>query len=427
MSLKLKSVLARVGRKQSDLARALDVSDATVAQIVNHGKFPKSVGTRRRESPKAQEPGQWSAEEDKTDLKTRILELLVEAGATPDDLSGVFDDEADGLRANATRPVSTDVSTNAQSGHVNGESTEESVMLLRKQALSQQAKKHFGLFRTPFSDELESAEDLYLSPDIRYVREAMLQTAKHGGFLCVTGESGAGKSVLARDLEDRIARESQPIILIKPYVLAMEDDDSRGKTLKATHIAEAMMAAVAPKESAKSSPEARFAQLHRVLKASHTAGYRHCLLIDEAHSLPIPTIKHLKRFFELEMGFKKLTSIILIGQPELRAKLDERNQQVREVVQRCEMVELSPLAGQALNDYLRLKFDRVGKPLPEVINEGGIDALRARLTFATRRGERSESVSLLYPLAVGNVLTAAMNLAAELGSRLVTADVVKGV
>lgn len=395
LELELKAMMERRGISQAYLAKTLGVSEATVSLIVNHNKWPKKKEHQ---------------------LRTRIVGALV---AGEGKLLSPPKTEAGGLRGNAARPVSPEVPETT-------EPTEESAMLLRKQALSQQAKKHFGLFRPPFSDEMESAEDLYISPDIRYVREAMLQTAKHGGFLCVVGESGAGKTVLTRDLEDRIARESQPIILIKPYVLAMEDNDAKGKTLRATHIAEAIMAAVAPKAGVRSSPEARFAQLHQALKASHTAGYRHCLVIDEAHSLSIPTIKHLKRFFELEMGFKKLISIILVGQPELRAKLDERNQAVREVVQRCEVVELSPLEGQSLVDFLRLKFERVGKPLSEVIDAGGIDALRARLTFASGRG-RGEAVSLLYPLAVGNVLTAAMNLATEVGSPLVTADVVKGV
>ena len=42
-------------------------------------------------------------------------------------------------------------------------------------------------------------------------------------------------------------------------------------------------------------------------------------------------------------------------------------------------------------------------------------------------GDMAETVSLLYPLAVGNLLTACMNLAAEIGVPTVTADVVKGV
>lgn len=396
--LKLKSVLQAVGRKQSDLAEHLGLSQASVAQIVNHGEWPKSL--------------------DETDLQESIIRYLQAHGAADGDIDSVFEEVSE-PRANAARSVSPSKTAT--------ESNQEESMLLRKQALFPATRKHFNLFRDPFGDDaIQSHEDMYVSPDIRYVREAMLQTAKHGGLLAVVAESGAGKTTLMRDLEDRILRETQPILLIKPYVLGMEDNDQKGKTLKATHIAEALMAAVAPLEKPKSSPEARFAQLHKALKESHAAGFRHCLVIDEAHALPIPTIKHLKRFFELELGFKKLLSIILIGQPELKTKLSERDAAVREVVQRCEMVELAPLEGGRLDEYLKFKFERMSKPVGEVIDASGIDALRAKLTVATRR-DRPETVSLLYPLAVGNLLTACMNLAADLGVPLVNADVVKGV
>src|SRR5574337_117145 len=401
--LKLKNVLQQAGCKQADLAKALNVSQATVAQIVNHGEWPRSL--------------------DAADLQERIRAFLAAAGFALADLASVFEEVGEPpsvLADTAARPVSQSQSVS--------ESNQEESMLLRKQTLFPATRKHFGLFRDPFSDDaIQSNDDMFLSPDIRYVRESMLMTAKHGGLLAVVAESGAGKTTLVRDLEDRIVRENQPILLIKPYVLAMEDNDQKGKTLKATHIAEALMAAVAPLEKPKSSPEARFAQLHKALRESHTAGYRHCLVIDEAHSLPIPTIKHLKRFFELELGFKKLLSIILIRQPELKAKLSERNQDVREVVQRCEMVELAPLDGGRLDEYLKFKFDRQGKSIGEVIDPSGIDALRAKLTITSTRRDRPETVSLLYPLAVGNLLTACMNLAAEIGVPTVTADVVKGV
>lgn len=435
--LKLKNVLLKAGCKQADLAKALNVSQATVAQIVNHGEWPKSL--------------------DAADLQERIRAFLAAAGVAPADLASVFDevDQADVrerinaflaeigapqgisaadlasvLEAKVSEPRAVLADTAARSvpkSKPATESNQEESMLLRKQTLFPAARKHFGLFRDPFQDDIQSHEDMYVSPDIRYIREAMFQTAKHGGLLAVVAESGAGKTTLMRDLEDRIVRENQPILLIKPYVLGMEDNDQKGKTLKATHIAEAIMATVAPLERPKSSPEARFRQLHQVLRESHAAGYRHCLVIDEAHSLPIPTIKHLKRFFELELGFKKLLSIILIGQPELKAKLSERNQDVREVVQRCEMVELAPLDGGRLDEYLKFKFDRLGKPIGEVIDPSGIDALRAKLTITSTRRDRPETVSLLYPLAVGNLLTACMNLAAEIGVPTVTADVVKGV
>ncbi|MBO1857939.1 AAA family ATPase [Burkholderia cenocepacia] len=404
MMLVLKSVLQRASIKQAELAEHLNLSQAAVAQIVNHGVWPRSL--------------------DDLDLRERILDYLENKGVS-DAGSGVFDDvqkvggPTDVLADTTGHPVSQ---TNS-----NTDLNQEESMLLRKQVLAPATRKHFGLFRDPFADDIQSHEDMFVSPDIRYVREAMFQTAKHGGLLAVVAESGGGKTTLMRDLEDRVMRESHPIIVIKPYVLAMEDNDQKGKTLKATHIAEAIMTAVAPLEKVKSSPEARFAQLHKALKESHAAGYQHCLVIDEAHALPIATLKHLKRFFELEMGFKKLLSIILIGQPELKVKLSERNQDVREVVQRCEMVELAPLDGPRLDDYLRFKFGRLDKPVGDVIDASGVDALRARLTMTSTRRDRAETVSLLYPLAVGNLLTAAMNLAAGLGVPVVNADVIKGV
>ncbi|WP_210772679.1 ExeA family protein [Ralstonia pseudosolanacearum] len=429
MMLKLKNILPRIGRKQSELAKHLNLSQAAVAQIINHGEWPKSLDEldlRERIMDFLEQAGAAFIdlahafdEVDEAAVHERARALLAEIGVDPVDLAGTPETKVSEPRANVARSVSPSKTTT--------ESNQEDSMLLRKQALFPNTRKHFGLFRDPFQDDIQSHEDMYVSPDIRYVREAMFQTAKHGGLLAVVAESGAGKTTLMRDLEDRVMRESQPILLIKPYVLAMEDNDQKGKTLKATHIAESLMAAVAPLEKVKSSPEARFAQLHKALKESHAAGYRHCLVIDEAHALPIATLKHLKRFFELEMGFKKLLSIILIGQPELKAKLSERNQDVREVVQRCEMVELAPLDGGRLDEYLKFKFDRLGKPVGEVIDASGVDALRARLTVASARRDRPETVSLLYPLAVGNLLTACMNLAAEIGVPTVTADVVKGV
>ena len=91
-------------------------------------------------------------------------------------------------------------------------------MLLRKSTLTQAARRHFGLARDPFNDEINSADDLYITPDVRYVREAMFQTACHGGFMAAVGESGAGKSTLREDLQDRIMREGRQIVMIEPYV-----------------------------------------------------------------------------------------------------------------------------------------------------------------------------------------------------------------
>lgn len=392
--LKLKGILQDMGQPQAALAQSLGVSSAAVAQLVNHNLWP-----RRLEGEV---------------LRGRIRAFLSASGVNDAAIAGAFD-EAD---APVLKPVAKPCG--------NVVSKEDDSMLLPKQTLQPATRKAFGLFRDPF-DELQSAEDMWVSPDIRYVREAMYQTARHGGFLAIEGESGAGKSTLRRDLVNRLAQNNDAVLVIEPYVLASEDNDTKGKSLKSTHIAESMMAAVAPLAKPKSSPEARFAQLHRALKESHAAGYRHCLVIEEAHSLPVPTLKHLKRILELEVGFTKLVSIIMIGQPELGVKLSERNADVREVVQRCERVTLAPVDRSRLKEFLTFRFERVGKALADVMDDGAVDAIVARLSQPTRQGGRDGSVSLLYPLAIGNLLIAAMNLAVQLGVPKVSADVVKGV
>ena len=390
--IKLKQVLAQYRVSQRKLAARLAVSPAVITNLVNHGQLIKT---------------------DTEQFKTNLSAVLVELGiptALPELLTEVSAGEA----------THAELSPNDKQH----QTIEDETMLLAKQALFPATKKHFSLFTNPFTDEVRSADEVFTSPDVRYVREALFQTAKFGGFMAVVGESGAGKSTLRRDLIDRINNENLPIIVIEPYIIAMEDNDKKGKTLKAAHIAEAVISTLAPLERMKQSPEARFRQLHRVLKDSSRAGNQHVLIIEEAHSLPVPTLKHLKRFFELEDGFKKLLSIVLVGQPELKLKLSERNFEVREVVQRCEVVELAPL-DSCLEQYVEWRLKALGRKSDDIFDRDALDTVRERLILTNARNKAQ--TSLLYPLAVGNLLTSAMNLAAELGLPKVTADVVKGV
>lgn len=297
-------------------------------------------------------------------------------------------------------------------------------MLLRKTGLNPTAKRHFGLTQDPFCDDISTSEDIFKSDDVRYVREYLYQTANHGGFMAVIGESGAGKTTLKEELYDRLMKDGKPVIVIEPYVLAMEDNDIKGKTLKSLHIAEAILASVAPSQRPKRSPEARFRQVHEALTESHKAGNRHVLVIDEAHSLPVPTLKHLKRFYELKVGFTRLLGIVLIGQSELAIKLAENNPTVREVVQRCEIATLYPLTDAKLAGYLKHKFERAGTDITKVMDDTAIIAIAKRLTLTSRGKSGSSEHSLLYPLAVNNLVAMAMNTACEFGFELVDGDII---
>lgn len=389
--LKLKTELIARGISLRRLAKMMQVSHATIAQLINHNQRVK----------------EWET------FEMSLAENLQKIGINRP-LAELLEEEAAG------ESLSTEPAASAPNTKQND--TEDDTMLLAKQTLFPDTRRHFLLPFDPFSAEIRSADEVFATPDIRYVREALFQTAKHGGFMAVVGESGAGKSTLRRDLIDRINADNVPITVIEPYIIAMEDNDVKGKTLKAAHIAEAIISTLAPLESVKRSPEARFRQLHRVLKESCKSGQSNVLIIEEAHSLPIPTLKHLKRFFELEDGFKKLLSIILIGQPELKLKLSEQNTDVREVVQRCEVVDLMPLDAE-LEGYVAHLLARVNKKTSDLFEEDTFLAVRQRLT----RVSRNKTASLLYPLAVNNLLTAALNTAFTLGVPKVNADVIHNV
>ena len=133
------------------------------------------------------------------------------------------------------------------------------------------------------------------------------------------------------------------------------------------------------------------------------------------------TLKSLKRFYELKDGLHRLLSIILIGQTELEQKLKNTDAAVREVVQRCDVVRVGPIEDIAA--FLGFRFSRAGLDVGNLITPDGIEELKRRLTVAQDNSGRG--LYMAYPLMITNLTIAALNLAAEVGERQVTADVVR--
>lgn len=398
--LKLKSVMKQFNIKQAQLAKCIEykgncISQAVINLIINRDIWPRSI---QRE-----------------ELEQKIEKALIKLGLSNDYLLDIFKEETDTAEILADGAVPVDS---------NEHLTKESVyMLLRKQTINRDARAHFCIPRDPFTDEMTEDADVYLSDDIRYVRAAMRQTAKHGGMLAVIGESGSGKSTLRHDLIDWININREPITVIEPYVLGLEDNEVKGKSLKSMDISSAIISAINPQTKPRRSAEARARQMHELLKNSALSGRKHLLIIEEAHGLPIPTLKHLKRFYELQEGFRKLLSIILIGQTELQTKLSEYNPEVREVVQRCEVVNLKPLDFK-VEEYIKHKFARIDMDYTTLFDSSAFNEIINRLRVAsTRRGEKQVR-SLCYPLAVNNLVSNALNLAARIGALKVTGEVI---
>ena len=366
-TIKLKMLLDQHGIKQTALAAHLGISKTALSHLLNQNK--------------------WLAKRDPDSIKQQVEAFLIESGITS--------------TADIWQPVT--------------DTLEDDTM--EKMILTQAARKLFSLFRDPFSDDVTCAEDVFISADQRYIRETIFMAAKHGGFIAVIGESGAGKSVLRRDLIDRIQRDDEHITIISPV---MPDK----LKLTAATIEDAIIYDLDSAARPKRSQEAKARQMQKLLVNSSRAGNAHCLVIEEAHDLSLPTLKQLKRFWELEDGFKRLLSIVLIGQPELKNKLNERiNWEAREVIRRCEIAELMPLDDQ-IGAYITHKLTRIGADPTKVFADDAIAAIRERLTH--RSTQRNGAViSQSYPLAVNNLTTRVLNHAADIGATRISADIVR--
>jgi len=396
----LRDALALIKRSQSDLARHLGVSPASVTLMVKFNRWPKGHG------------GEF-------ELRARIVGYLIEHGVPTDVAYAALNEAPPATCGNTTPGAAADAAISGPPTNL-----EDPYMLLRKHTINREARQHFRIARDPFTDEMESDADVFLSDDIRHVRASMRMTAKHGGMLAVVAESGGGKSTLRHDLADWVQTSREPITIIEPYVIGMEDSDKKGKPLKSADITGAVIRTVSPGTPLRATYSDRAAQMHNILKQSAQVGRKHVLIIEEAHALATPTIKHLKRFYELQDGFKKLLAIILIGQTELEWKLSEHNPEVREVVQRCEMVKLPPLDNH-IEAYLRHKLQRVELDYDALIATDAVEAIRGLLrhtvTEASRSSKReSRVVSLCHPLAINNLVSAAMNEAVKIGAPKVT-------
>jgi type II secretory pathway predicted ATPase ExeA len=91
------------------------------------------------------------------------------------------------------------------------------------------------------------------------------------------------------------------------------------------------------------------------------------LIVDEAHDLPVETLEELRLLSNLETTDDKLIQIILMGQPELDAKLD--SVELRQLKQRIPLrTQLGALTPKQTQEYIeqRLRIagaDPVSHPL----------------------------------------------------------------
>lgn len=168
-------------------------------------------------------------------------------------------------------------------------------------------KDHFGLSRHPFALPPDP-EFLYWS---RPAREAygMLRygLSSHAAVTLFTGESGAGKTIMAQHFLSELAGDDA-------LAIAQMKDASLGRR----GILHALMPNLPLSEI---GDDQWLQQVQHYLGAEDAESRRKLLIIDDAHDLPPEALDDLQGLTGLRMGGHQALQLLLIGQPELRDRM----------------------------------------------------------------------------------------------------------
>src|SRR2546422_7449216 len=112
-----------------------------------------------------------------------------------------------------------------------------------------------------------------------------------------------------------------------------------------------------------SSPSQRLLALRRFMLDRRRAGKSTVLVLDEAQNLDVPTLERIRMLSNFETPTEKLLQILLVGQPELRAKL--QRPELRQLRQRIELqCSLPPLSPEQTRDYIQTRLRVAAGPVP---------------------------------------------------------------
>ncbi len=166
---------------------------------------------------------------------------------------------------------------------------------------------YFGFREKPFN----------VTPDPRFfyenrVYQEAYATLLYGiverkGFIVLTGEVGTGKTTLLRRLMDNLDAGVRPVFF---YNTTFTFD-------------ELIQFLCAELELAGGSRVEKIQALNDFLIAEARRGRTLVLLIDEAQHLSAEVLENLRLLSNLETSTEKLLQIVLVGQPELKAKLED--------------------------------------------------------------------------------------------------------
>lgn len=205
--------------------------------------------------------------------------------------------------------------------------------------------EYYGLTEPPF-DITPNPRFLFFSPKHREAFNHLLYGIRaRKGFVQLTGEVGAGKTTVCRAMLDQLGDQFATAMILNP-VLGTEE------LVKA--IAMEFGLPVKGMDRLES-----LATLNQFFLAQLENGKDAVLIIDEAQDLSNELLEQVRLLSNLETDERKLLQIVLLGQPELRQRLNDHR--LRQLRQRITVrYHLRPLTRAEVSQYIQHRLEISG-------------------------------------------------------------------
>jgi putative secretion ATPase (PEP-CTERM system associated) len=165
------------------------------------------------------------------------------------------------------------------------------------------------------------------------------------GFIVITGEIGAGKTTLVRNLFNRLPKDK--IVAAHIVNTHLDADDTLRMVVAAFGL---------PLEGSKADLITR---LEHFLRFVDQQGKRALLVVDEAQNLKPRTVEELRMLSNFQTDDRPLLQTFLLGQPEFRSTLHSADmQQLRQRV--IASYHLGPMEADETRAYVEHRLATVG-------------------------------------------------------------------
>ena len=219
--------------------------------------------------------------------------------------------------------------------------------------------EYWGLSKKPFSNTPDLSF-LFNSDEFEegYARLLYNITEIKGGLTLVTGEIGSGKTYLANALKENLKKKDN-----LPFII-------RNPKLSSTQLIKIILQKIGVEEIPRFKLKV-LNSLEETLLDLNSKNITVIGLIDEAQILSLDALREIRLLLNLETAEEKLLHLVLLGQPELKKKIDK----VPQLKQRVNVrFHLEPLTRKETQSYIKHRLKVAGSK-NEIFEQKSLDKL----------------------------------------------------